>query len=207
MDFVVAARTGSTCEVYDVFDGEEVANMTYHAGCVNCLEVSVISSDELVGECRQSRCTVNWGSRRAGQSKGLGEDNLCLRSYEGHRGGVCGVCVGGMNGRDFVVTCSLDKKVRVFSALTEETIYDLPGASCCVYAPTLRNGMRPVLLTGGADGARAYSVPDHVCQKRRALVCKDQTDTFHPRLLRHFALTSKWRSSANALYLMRDAWC
>ena len=67
---------------------------------------------------------------------------------------VCVGCVSVVvNGRDFVVTCSLDKKVRVFSALTEEIIYDLPGASCCVYAPTLRNGFE----TGSADRRRRWS--------------------------------------------------
>jgi len=164
--------------------------MTYHSGCVNCLEVSVISSEELVGEAGGPDVLLTGGADGTAKLWGLGEDNLCLRSYEGHRGGVCGVCVGGCQGRDFVVTCSLDKKVRVFSALTEDVIYDLPGASCCVYAPTLRNGMRPVLLTGGFDGARAYSVPD-ACDEKEAWALSDQTDAFHPRLLRHFALTSR----------------
>ena len=55
---VVSCSNDSTCEVYDVFDGEEVANMTYHAGCVNCLEVSRISSEELVGEAGGSQTSA-----------------------------------------------------------------------------------------------------------------------------------------------------
>ena len=87
---VVSCSNDSTCEVYDVFDGEEVANMTYHAGCVNCLEVSVISSEELVGEAGGPDVLLTGGADGTAKLWGLGRTTC-----------VCGptrvivvVCVG-----------------------------------------------------------------------------------------------------------------
>ena len=78
----MSCSNDSTCEVYDVFDGEEVANMTYHAGCVNCLEVSVISSEELVGEAGGPDVLLTGGADGTAKLWGLGEDNLCLLTLQ-----------------------------------------------------------------------------------------------------------------------------
>lgn len=185
---VVTCSQDSNCEVYDVFGGDETASMTYHSGGINCMAVAVITNEALVDEAGGADVLLTGGADKTAKLWGLSGDNLCLRSYEGHRGGVCGVCVGGFNGKDFVVTCSQDKTVRVFGAHSEAKVYELPGATCAVYAPTLRNG-RPVLLTGSAEGACAFSVPQD-SDAADAWSLHDQTDAGHPRLLRHFARTS-----------------
>ena len=64
--------------------------MTYHAGCVNCLEVSVISRQmPLVGEAGGPDVLLTGGADGPAKLWGLGEDNLCLRSYAEVIVGVC----------------------------------------------------------------------------------------------------------------------